>query len=257
MAVFTGSFLSAELKRHTSVSVILPHDTSSCPSSGFPVLYLLHGKTDDNNSWLYRSNIERYASERGLCVIMPDVELSFYSDMVNGSKYFSYVLEELPEMVRTVLHVSMRREDTYIAGVSMGGYGALKCAFTKPEKYGGCIALSPVTDIAAAMIRHCEEGEKQIWRGICGESLRVSKDIDLFRILEDGAGLYSVFPKLYIACGVSGATQHVTGMMGSDYIVAINKDEDAPIFDIANVGIVGNVLQVIPEMIAEIKKMKA
>lgn len=201
MAVFSGSFLSAELKRHTSVSVILPHDTSAAPPSGFPVLYLLHGKSDDNNSWLYRSNIERYATERGLCVIMPDVELSFYTNMTNGSKYFTYVLEELPEMVRNVLHVSMRREDTYIAGISMGGYGALKCAFTKPEKYGGCIALSPVTDIAAAMVRYCEDGEKQLWRGICGESLRVAKDIDLFRVLEDGAGLYSVFPKLYIACG--------------------------------------------------------
>ena len=66
-----------------------------------------------------------------------------------------------------------------------------------------------------------------------------------------------VAPKLYIACGISGATQHVTGMVGSDYIIAINKDEDAPIFDIANVGIVGNVLQVIPAMIEEIKKMRA
>ena len=66
-----------------------------------------------------------------------------------------------------------------------------------------------------------------------------------------------VAPKLYIACGISGATQHVTGMVGSDYIVAINKDEDAPIFEIANVGIVGNVLQVIPAMIEEIKKMRA
>ena len=66
-----------------------------------------------------------------------------------------------------------------------------------------------------------------------------------------------VATKLYIACGISGATQHVSGMIGSDYIVAINKDEDAPIFDIANVGIVGNVLDVIPLMIEEIKKAKA
>ena len=201
MAVFTGSFLSAELKRHTSVSVILPHDTMASPSGGFPVMYLLHGKTDDSRTWLYRSNIERYASERGLCVVIPDVELSFYADMRNGARYFSYILDELPDMTKTMLHVSQRREDTYIAGVSMGGYGALKCAFTKPESYGGCIALSPVTDIAAAMVRDCENGEKQLWQGVCGESLRVGRDIDLFRILEEGTGLYSVYPKLYIACG--------------------------------------------------------
>lgn len=66
-----------------------------------------------------------------------------------------------------------------------------------------------------------------------------------------------VAPKLYIACGISGVTQHVSGMTGSDYIVAINKDKDAPIFDIANVGIVGNAMDIIPLMIEEIKKLKA
>ncbi|WP_097027496.1 electron transfer flavoprotein subunit alpha/FixB family protein [Clostridium peptidivorans] len=65
-----------------------------------------------------------------------------------------------------------------------------------------------------------------------------------------------VAPKLYIACGVSGATQHTSGMSGSDYIVAINKDEDAPIFEIANVGIVGNAMDVLPVMIEEMKKVK-
>jgi electron transfer flavoprotein alpha subunit len=66
-----------------------------------------------------------------------------------------------------------------------------------------------------------------------------------------------VAPKLYIACGISGATQHTSGMTGSNYIVAINKDEDAPIFEIANVGIVGNVNEVLPAMIEEMKKVKA
>lgn len=93
--------------------------------------------------------------------------------------------------------------------------------------------------------------------GVVGATRPAIEDGWISRAHQVGQSGKIVAPKLYIACGISGATQHTSGMTGSGYIVAINKDEEAPIFEIANLSIVGNVTEILPVMIEEMKKAKA
>lgn len=201
MSVISGSVLSSELGRHVSFTAILPHDQKSPGEWGFPVLYLLHGRTDDAHSWLYRSNIERYAVSRGIAVIMPDVGLSYYINEANGGNYFNFVADELPKLVSEMFRLSFRREDTFVGGVSMGGYGALRCALLRSEKYAGCIALSAVCDIEQSILNDCQSGNEALWRGILGEKLNVPKSLDVYRLIEENRNFANICPKFYIACG--------------------------------------------------------
>ena len=146
-------------------------DTQSSDQK-YKCLYLLHGLSDDHSIWLRRTSIERYAADYGICVVMPCGGRSFYTDMKYGAKYFTYITEELPRVVREFFKVSDKREDTYIAGLSMGGYGALKAALKRPDVYCAGAGLSSVADIRNPMF--CETLVP-----VFGEGVNIPNDEDL------------------------------------------------------------------------------
>ena len=146
MSFFSGSVFSESLHMQTTIGVILPQDCQSYRQRRGAkkprTLILLHGLTDNWSAWPYRSRILNYAEEAGVAVIMPEVGRSFYQDMVFGEAYFRYVSDELPRLAAQLFNVSIAPEDLMVAGLSMGGYGALRCALTYPDRYRAVGAFS-------------------------------------------------------------------------------------------------------------------
>lgn len=112
------------------------------------VLYLLHGLSDDGSAWQRFTSLETLAAAYGLVVVMPSAGRSFYTDQPNGQKYFTYLTDELPRYLGDVFGLKPSREDTFIAGNSMGGYGAIKAALLHPGLYAAAASFSGVLTLA-------------------------------------------------------------------------------------------------------------
>ena len=125
-----------------------PGKMEDIPLSKRKVLYLLHGLSDDGSAWQRYSSIETLAAAYGLVVVMPSAGRSFYTDQSNGQKYFTYLTEELPHYLTDVFSLKPSRENTFIAGNSMGGYGAFKAALLHPELYSAAASFSGVLTLA-------------------------------------------------------------------------------------------------------------
>ena len=201
MALLTVDLFSESLDMGTTLTVVLPQAAEGqigvepivVPEHGWPVLYLLHGLTDDHTAWLRYTSVERYARAAGLAVVMPAAGRSFYQDEVRGYPYWTWISEELPQRVAEFFRVSQRPEDTYVGGLSMGGYGALRLAFTHPERYAGAASLSGAD--LPALEKRAER--KEVVDNVFGGS--VPDDVKLENLLEQvDAG--SV-PPLYLGCG--------------------------------------------------------
>lgn len=142
MGVISGQINSSELGFTISYKAILPEERTG----PYPVLYLLHGLSDDDSSWVYNSSIVRYASQYNIAIFMPQVHISYYSDMYMGANYWSFLTKEFPMKMKNLFNISHNSEETFVAGLSMGGYGAIKWGLTYPTEIAGVAALSAAVD---------------------------------------------------------------------------------------------------------------
>lgn len=200
MALIDCRYFSPVLQLSTAVTVILPEPEGGIGIAGsgvererYPVLYLLHGSSDDHTIWLRRTSIERYVASRGVAVVMPNVLHSWYSNQVHGYRFFDYLTEELPASMQRMFPISGRPEDTVVAGLSMGGYGAFKWALRKPDSIAAAASLSGGLDRA-------KFADQEHFRHNFGtlEQMRAGGD-DLFDLVEraDPESL----PALWAWCG--------------------------------------------------------
>lgn len=147
MDLISINFFSHELGSAVRVNVLLPVQTQEEILTGarhkpYQALTLLHGMEGDDMSWLRLTRAECYASERGLALIMPAFANSYAMDLAYNMHYEQFLSKELPSYLRTILPLSDKKEDNFIAGLSMGGYAALRLALLHSDSYAYCASLS-------------------------------------------------------------------------------------------------------------------
>ena len=169
MALVHLNFNSKYLSGSTDVNIILPDcarpsEPRDFYTSGkkYPVLWLLHGTFGDYSDWLRKTNVELYASEKNLIVVMPSAQNTDYANWPGfgtGYQVFDYLTEELMPLVYGWFPASDKREDNFIAGLSMGGRGATAYAWAYPEKFSVLYSMSCVPQDMRIAAADLESGE--------------------------------------------------------------------------------------------------
>ncbi|GAA0511370.1 esterase [Paractinoplanes deccanensis] len=193
MALIRVDFASEALELDTSMTVVLPQEGERPP----PLLYLLHGLTDDDTAWTRFTSIERYASAKGLAVVMPQVHRSFYADEAYGMRFWTFLSQELPATVERFFRVSVKPEETYVAGLSMGGYGALKWALRQPERFAAAAGLSGALDLAYLQENDDRPHIRALMQRVFAGRPAEGTDDDLFHLIRKAGRK----PRLMVRCG--------------------------------------------------------
>ena len=186
------------LDMNTSIAVIYPEHIDL--NKEVAVLYLLHGYSGNHMDWVRRTAIERYVDTYQICVVMPEIYNSFYSNNAFGIKYFDYVAQELPLIIEKMYRVSSKKENRYIAGLSMGGYGAMKVGLTYPNQFHKIASFSGVLDIDQMYKDGPKEKRDLLFNLIFEKHPVTNTKDDLFYLVKEAKKKNDSL-NLYIACG--------------------------------------------------------
>ena len=138
----------------------------------------------------------------GLAVVMPAVHRSFYTDMAHGANYWAFISEELPTLARSFFPLAEEREANFVAGLSMGGYGAFKLALTYPERYAAAASLSGVLDVVHSLKSTQDAARLAERQRIFGDLDAVEgSPHDLLYLARQVAHSGTAQPQLYQCCG--------------------------------------------------------
>lgn len=212
MAIIEVNFISKCLMRTVTFNAIIPVDkfgpqAENAEQKPLKTLYLLHGIFGNYTDWVNGTRIQAWAEANDLAVIMPSGENRFYlDDEKSGELYGEFIGKELVEFTRKLFLLSDKREDTFIAGLSMGGYGAIRNGLKYAENFGCVIGLSAAlvhdtwkdADNSAPIFTF----RRNYYEAIFGEYDKVKgSDKDpkalLLKLKEEGRPV----PKMYLCCG--------------------------------------------------------
>ncbi|GHU86848.1 tributyrin esterase [Spirochaetia bacterium] len=219
MALMEVDFFSQTLGLNCQANVIIPQSSSGIGVKGsskqdrYPVLWLLHGASDDHTIWLRRTSIERYVSHLGIAVVMPAAHLSGYVNMAHGPKYADFFTGELPQIMQDFFPLSNKREDNYVAGLSMGGAGALSLGLSRPDVFSaiGCFSAGNLN------VRDTSGAPRA---GVQRKSGKASRDLAVYGV-EDRAKLlgnpeYDCFAKAEAAIAAGKILPRIFHSIGTE-----------------------------------------
>ena len=219
MALIQCNFFSMSLARTVPIQVVLPTDKMTFPGQPkpeekpFKTLYLLHGIFGNYTDWVSGTRLQSWAQDRNLAVVMPSGDNSFYVDNERTSAlYGSFISKDLVEFTRKSFPLSRKREDTFIGGLSMGGFGSIVNALQHPETFGAVCALS------SALILDSVPNNKEYtdflmtnrgyYESVFGDIDHIQGSKVDYNHLAEEVAKSGEKPKFYMACGTEDNLIH-------------------------------------------------